>query len=264
MNAHSMAGVLFLLPYLLLCTLLVVEGVEQLCFWLGFFSCECLIRFPCGKILLQVLAMADSEVETLSLGAAEFSMEEAQGLSAVLGEKHSIKSLVIARGFKDSWKSICALGTVLKEVPHLEHLSLAGLRVDGFCLEPLSCPGVCSHLRILQLNENRLGECGGRHVATLVENAPCLRVLRLEDGGLGDEGVAHLCKGLQSASCLVELTLAGNNIGDQGASALAGVLGTGTPPLKLLSLAGIAPLRVSVGIPFLFDVHPNCKVTPLS
>ena len=57
---------------------------------------------------------------------------------------------------------------------------------------------------------------------------------------------------------------AGNNIGDQGASALAGVLGTGTPPLKLLSLAGIAPLRVSVGIPFLFDVHPNCKVTPLS
>ena len=59
------------------------------------------------------------------------------------------------------------------------------------------------------LAENRLGECGGRHVATLVENAPCLRVLRLEDGGLGDEGVAHLCKGLQSASCLVELTLAG-------------------------------------------------------
>ena len=86
-------------------------------------------------------------------------MEEAQGLSAVLGEKHSIKSLVIARGFKgmvcslgggfaaavalgpsllgvphvicpaDSWKSICALGTVLKEVPHLEHLSLAGLLI---------------------------------------------------------------------------------------------------------------------------------------
>ncbi|XP_067222396.1 NLR family CARD domain-containing protein 3-like isoform X2 [Chanodichthys erythropterus] len=83
-----------------------------------------------------------------------------------------------------------------------------------------------SHLRVLNLSWNNLGDSGVKMVSAVLENPHCkLEKLWLEDCGVTDEGCAALASALRSnPSHLRELSLSGNNLGDSGVKIVSAVL----------------------------------------
>ncbi|XP_048036390.1 NLR family CARD domain-containing protein 3-like isoform X3 [Megalobrama amblycephala] len=83
-----------------------------------------------------------------------------------------------------------------------------------------------SHLRLLNLSWNNLGDSGVKMVSAVLENPHCkLEKLRLIDCGVTDEGCAALASALRSnPSHLRLLNLSGNNLGDSGVKMVSAVL----------------------------------------
>ncbi|KAI4878986.1 hypothetical protein NFI96_025801 [Prochilodus magdalenae] len=114
-------------------------------------------------------------------------------------------------------KQLCAL---LKD-PHfrLEKLTLyeSGSITERDCADLLSALIVNpSHLRELDLNQNKLDQSGVQKLCTLLQNPHCkVQKLLLNNCSIGEEGCADLTSALTSnPSHLRELDLHGNKLGD--------------------------------------------------
>ncbi|KAK9961678.1 hypothetical protein ABG768_007087 [Culter alburnus] len=83
-----------------------------------------------------------------------------------------------------------------------------------------------SHLRLLDLSDNNLGDSGVKIVSAVLENPHCkLEDLKLEQCGVTDEGCAALASALRSnPSHLRRLDLSDNNLGDSGVKIVSAVL----------------------------------------
>ncbi|XP_048018278.1 NACHT, LRR and PYD domains-containing protein 12-like [Megalobrama amblycephala] len=93
-----------------------------------------------------------------------------------------------------------------------------------------------SHLRELNLSENKLGDSGVKHLCDVLKDSHCkLDRLRLSDCDMTDEGCSDVTSALNSnPSHLRELNLSWNELGDSGVKNLSDLLMN--PQFKLVKL----------------------------
>ncbi|XP_039526542.1 NLR family CARD domain-containing protein 3-like isoform X2 [Pimephales promelas] len=124
--------------------------------------------------------------------------------------------------------------------PHckLETLGLwrCGITYEGCAALAFALNSNPSHLRKLDLSENKLGDQGMKLFSDALKNPQCkLETLKLRMCHLSDEGCAALTSALRSnPSHLRELDLSGNEIGDEGVQFLSDELCN--PQFKLETL----------------------------
>ncbi|XP_048066918.1 NACHT, LRR and PYD domains-containing protein 3-like [Megalobrama amblycephala] len=120
--------------------------------------------------------------------------------------------------------------SAILENPHckLQDLWLWDCGVTGEGCAPLASAlrSNPSHLRLLDLSGNKLGDSGAKVISAVLENPYCkLEDLWLSKCGVTDEGCAALASALRSnPSHLRKLHLTGNKLGDSGVKLLSAVL----------------------------------------
>ncbi|XP_053493713.1 NACHT, LRR and PYD domains-containing protein 12-like [Ictalurus furcatus] len=113
-----------------------------------------------------------------------------------------------------------------------------GVSVEGCAALTSALRSNPSHLRELDLTENKLGDSGVKCLSAVLENPLCkLEILGLWDCGVSDEGCAALTSALRSnPSHLRELYLSWNKLGDSGGKCLSAVLENPHCKLEILKL----------------------------
>ncbi|XP_076836006.1 NACHT, LRR and PYD domains-containing protein 3-like isoform X2 [Brachyhypopomus gauderio] len=133
----------------------------------------------------------------------------------------------------------------LLEDPHctLEklHLSYCSITEEGCAaLCPALRSNPSSHLKELNLNNNKPGDSGVKQLSDLLEDSHCtLEKLHLDYCSITEEGCAALCSALRSnpSSHLRELNLTYNKPGDSGVKQLSALLEDPHCKLEKLSLS---------------------------
>ncbi|XP_076842976.1 NACHT, LRR and PYD domains-containing protein 3-like [Brachyhypopomus gauderio] len=111
------------------------------------------------------------------------------------------------------------------EILDLSYCSIGEEGCAALCSALRSNPS--SHLRELNLNNNKPGDSGVKQLSALLENPHCtLEILLLSWCSIREEGCAALCSALWSnpSSHLRELDLSFNNPGDSGVKQLSALL----------------------------------------
>ncbi|KAI5621729.1 hypothetical protein C0J50_18786, partial [Silurus asotus] len=118
----------------------------------------------------------------------------------------------------------------LSGIPHckLERLWLSncGFSEEGCAVLTSALRSNPSHLRELDLSQNKLGDSGVKCLSAVLENPHCkLEILKLHGCGVSDEGCVVLTSALRSnPSHLRDLNLSGNKLGDSGVKYLSAIL----------------------------------------
>ncbi|XP_060760276.1 NACHT, LRR and PYD domains-containing protein 3-like isoform X2 [Neoarius graeffei] len=177
--------------------------------------------------------------DTIERRSAEALVSALNSETSCLRELHlTVKTLDLSRNkLKDSGvKRFCAV----LENPHckVEKLGLGYCGVSNEVCAALSSAlrSNPSHLRELNLNNNKLGDSGVKRLCAVLENPHCkLETLRLWGCGVSDEGCAALSSALRSnPSHLRDLNLSSNKLGDSGVKRLCA--GLENPHCKLETL----------------------------
>uniref|UniRef100_A0A9J7X9Z0 Si:ch211-191a16.2 n=1 Tax=Cyprinus carpio carpio TaxID=630221 RepID=A0A9J7X9Z0_CYPCA len=160
-------------------------------------------------------------------------------LSAVLPSISNLRELDLSHNnLQDSGVEILCIG--LKR----SHYDLKKLFLKNCGVTEAGCVSLSkalslnpSHLRVLDLSWNNIGDSGVKHLCAALEKVHCaLETLKLSTCIIKTEGFGSLASVLRSNSHLRELDLGNNRPGDQGAELLSAVLQHPNCRLKTLRL----------------------------
>ncbi|XP_076836591.1 NACHT, LRR and PYD domains-containing protein 12-like isoform X2 [Brachyhypopomus gauderio] len=115
------------------------------------------------------------------------------------------------------------------------HCTLEILLLEYCMISEEGCVALCSalrsnpssHLRVLNLSQNKPGDSGVKQLSALLEDPHCtLVILHLSNCSITEEGCAALCSAVKSnpSSHLRELNLNYNKLGDSGVKQLSALL----------------------------------------
>ncbi|XP_047677103.1 ribonuclease inhibitor-like [Tachysurus fulvidraco] len=195
-------------------------------------------------------------VKTLDLSEYKLGDSEVKSLCAVLENPHckvetlDVQVEIFICGFCHNYlfnKSDNILVIVIKGficvdeecvIVSLYRLYDCGVSDEGCAALTSALRSNPSHLRHLDLSENKLGDSGVKILSAVLENPHCkLETLELCVCGVSDEGCAALTSALRSnPSHLRELDLSCNKLGDSGVKSLSAVLENPHCKLETLKL----------------------------
>ncbi|KAI5087423.1 NLR family CARD domain-containing protein 3 isoform X17, partial [Silurus meridionalis] len=239
-------ALVYLLCYFIFCSIQHVTLEEKSCKALAsVLSCNSsnlreldLSGSKLTNCLSEVLGNPHCKLETLRLNNCGFSEEGFAALTSALRSNPShLKDLDL------SFNKVGDLGvkylSAILENPHckLERLCLYGCGVsDKGCVALSSALRLNpSHLRDLNLSENKLGDSGVKFLSGIPHCK--LERLWLSNCGFSEEGCAVLTSALRSnPSHLTELDLSQNKLGDSGVKCLSAVLENPHCKLEILKL----------------------------
>ncbi|XP_076836832.1 NLR family CARD domain-containing protein 3-like, partial [Brachyhypopomus gauderio] len=147
--------------------------------------------------------------------------------------------------FFDLWKYDPSEECLMRLLPVITTSTIVDLSECSIPEE--GCAALCSalrsnpsHLRELNLYNNKLGDSGVKHLSALLKDPHCkLEKLDLSECSIPEEGCAALCSALKSnLSHLRELDLSNNEPGDSGVKQLSALLEDPHCTLEKLHLSG--------------------------
>ncbi|XDV23177.1 hypothetical protein PO909_027871 [Leuciscus waleckii] len=236
----------------------------------------------------------------LNLSGHELGDTRVNQISALLQDKHCKLNTLKLCGCSMTEEQCLILTSALKSNPsHLRELVLSGneIRNTGvnhlcdilkdshcklerlwlrYCMTDEGCSAVTSalksnpsHLRVLALSRNKLGDSGVKNLSDLLMNPQCkleklhlykcsiteeqcviltsalksnpshLRELYLSVNEIGNIGVNHLCDVLKDSHCKLEILRLGScKMTDEGCSAVTSALKSNPSYLRVLNLSG--------------------------
>ncbi|MCI4395273.1 hypothetical protein PGIGA_G00178430 [Pangasianodon gigas] len=191
--------------------------------------CQNKLGESCGTCFYALLENPDCKLEILRLRGCGVSDEGCAALTSALRSNPShLRELNLCQNKLGESCGTCLYALLENPDCKLEILRLRGCGVsdEGCAALTSALRSNPSHLRELDLCQNKLGESCGTCLYALLENPHCkLEILRLRGCGVSDEGCASLTSALRSnPSHLRDLELSENNLGDSGVKCLSAVL----------------------------------------
>ncbi|KAI4887863.1 hypothetical protein NFI96_015073 [Prochilodus magdalenae] len=194
------------------------------------------------ELLTELLEDPSHKLTKLWLLKSSAAEEAYSYLTEVLGKNPLLLSELDLIGKIQGDPKIKQLSDLLEDLhcrPKTLKLNKCGITEAG-CAALLSA--LCSnpsHLRELDLSNNKFGNSGVQQICSLLKTQYCkLEILRLSFCRITEEGYAALASALKSkpASLLIELDLRGNDPGESGVEKLTDLLKDQHRKLKALKL----------------------------
>ncbi|XP_073729790.1 uncharacterized protein [Misgurnus anguillicaudatus] len=194
------------------------------------------------KDLAAVLEDKHCKIKTLILNDKPYIREEdcAALASAFISNPSNLIELDLSRSkLKDS--GIKCFSTLFENLQcKLKKLkfNFVDITKEGCTLLASALNANPSHLRELDLIDNKIEDCGVTEISTLLKNSECrLEKLRLSNCSIAEEGYKSLALALEvNPSHLTELELTGNDPGESGVKMLIDVQKKSNYTLKKLRL----------------------------
>ncbi|XP_049322618.1 NACHT, LRR and PYD domains-containing protein 12-like [Astyanax mexicanus] len=185
----------------------------------------------CGvELLSNGLKSSKCKLETLSLSDCGITVEGYAALASALKSNPSSHLIELdLRGNDPGDTGVKKLHDLLVDPQHkLSKLRLCDCNITdegsaSLCSALKSNP---SHIRELELSNNRLGDSGIKHITDLLQNPNCLlEKLMLNNNGFTEKDCADLEKAFRiNPSHLKELDLSGNKLGNSGVKKMSDLL----------------------------------------
>ncbi|XP_063046042.1 NACHT, LRR and PYD domains-containing protein 3-like [Engraulis encrasicolus] len=191
------------------------------------------------KTLSTGLENPNCALETLRIESCSITEEGSNVLTSALisNPSHLIELYLGSNKLGDS--GVKQLSNLLRnEDCKLQKLGLRGCNMtkDG-CVSVLTSNP--SHLTVLDLSKNELGDSGVKQISALFRNPDCkLQELCLESCDITEEGCADLTSALTSNPLhLIQLYMGGNKLGDLGVKQISALLQNTDSKLQTLGLS---------------------------
>ncbi|XP_063076108.1 uncharacterized protein LOC134466144 [Engraulis encrasicolus] len=244
------------------------------------------------KHLSSLLEDPNCKLEKLDLSNCRFRDEGFRALASALRSNPSHMRELQLSGNIAGNSGVKHLSSLLENrYCKLEKLHI---REEGFRALASALRSNPSHMRELQLSENKAGDSGVKHLSSLLEDPNCklekldlhscsfgeegfralasalrsnpshMRELQLSENQAGDSGVKHLSSLLEDPSCKLEkLHLSSCSFGEEGFRALASALRSNPSHMRELQLSGNK--AGDSGVKHLSSLleDPNCKLEKL-